>query len=126
MTHSVTPAELRKMQLPELKRETDRKRLDVAKMRMEVQMRSLKDTAKYRRERKELALMLTIQGELERGTAKAPRSLKFVRTASTVSASAQATADKSASVSADKPPIEKTAPSRKKKGRADSNSTSSR
>ncbi len=51
-------------------------------------MRSLKDTAKYRRERTELARVLTILRELERGQQqKAPRSLKFKRKASTVSAS---------------------------------------
>lgn len=51
------------MQVKDLLKEIDEKRLAVAKMAMGVRMQSEKDTAKYRREKRELARMLTILGE---------------------------------------------------------------
>lgn len=63
MAHRVTPTELRKMPLEELLKEIDEKRLLVAKMRLDVRMRTEKDTAKYRREKRAFAALLTILGE---------------------------------------------------------------
>lgn len=51
------------MQAKDLLKEIDNKRLTVAKLGMTVRMQSEKDTAKYRREKKDLARMLTILGE---------------------------------------------------------------
>jgi ribosomal protein L29 len=61
-THS-TLKELRNMQTADLQKEVAEKRLTVAKMRMGLELRSEKDSAMYRREKKELARILTVLGE---------------------------------------------------------------
>ncbi len=51
------------MQVDDLQKEIGAKRLVVAKMHIEIRMRSEKDTALFLREKKELARMLTIVQE---------------------------------------------------------------
>lgn len=60
MTPSSAMNELRKMQPSDLEREVAAKRMQIAKMRIGVEIRQEKDTAKFRREKKELARMLTV------------------------------------------------------------------
>ena len=61
--HVTTTAEFRNMQPEDLQREVKEKRQIVAKMRLGLEMRSEKDSAQYKRERKELAKMLTVLHE---------------------------------------------------------------
>lgn len=61
------------MQIADLRKEIAEKRLIVAKMHIDVHMRSEKDTARFLREKKELARMLTIANEKKADTpAKTP------------------------------------------------------
>lgn len=61
------------MQIADLRKEIAEKRLIVAKMHIDVHMRSEKDTARFLREKKELARMLTIANEKKEETpAKTP------------------------------------------------------
>ena len=60
-THSLK--ELRGMQAPDLRKEIEEKRKSVAKMRLGLEMRSFKDSAQHRREKKEIARMLTVLSE---------------------------------------------------------------
>ena len=55
--------ELRNMPLTDLRREVRAQRLLVAKLRLGVHMQKEKDTARYQREKKQLARMLTILQE---------------------------------------------------------------
>jgi ribosomal protein L29 len=66
-------AELRNMQPADLHKEAQGKRMSIAKMRLGLEMRSEKDSALYRRERKELARMLTVLSEKAK---MAPKSEK--------------------------------------------------
>ena len=59
MSHNITSAELTTMTADELTREIAMHRGAVAKMRMGITMNTEKDTARYRREKKSLARMLT-------------------------------------------------------------------
>ena len=61
----MTPAELRNMQTDELQKEIRGKRLHNAKMQIEVRLGSQKDTAQFRRDKRELARLLTIVREKE-------------------------------------------------------------
>ncbi len=63
MATHLTTTELRNMQTDDLRKEIAEKRLVVAKLQINVHMRSEKDTARFLREKKELARMLTIQNE---------------------------------------------------------------
>jgi ribosomal protein L29 len=69
-THS-TLKELRNMQTADLRKEVEQKRVVVAKMRLGLEMRSEKDSALYRREKRELARILTVLGE-KQGSEPAP------------------------------------------------------
>ena len=62
-THS-SATELRKMPVDELRKEIDRRRLDTAKERLSVGMQTEKDTAHFRRSKRELARMLTVLVQL--------------------------------------------------------------
>lgn len=99
MATHISTIELRKMQPQELRKEIETKRIDVAKMRLQVQMRSQKDTAKFQREKREFARMLTVLNDLENGVTNAlqpaPKRSKVLAPASAKSASA----DKAGSVS---------------------------
>ena len=63
MATKTTTTELRKMQAPDLLREVSAKRMEIAKVRMGVEMRQEKDTAKLSRDKKDLARLLTIARE---------------------------------------------------------------
>lgn len=60
MAHTLTVGELRNMQSTDLAREAREQRALVAKLHMGIKLQKEKDTAKYRREKKLLARMLTI------------------------------------------------------------------
>ena len=62
------------MQHDDLARDTQAKRMQIAKMRMGLTLRSEKNSAQYRAERKELARMLTVLNEKqkEKTALKAP------------------------------------------------------
>lgn len=81
MSTHASAAELRKMQADELRKESERRRLDVAKMRLSIGMQSQKDTARFRRDKRELARMLTVLAELQSG---GESELKPKRKSSTV------------------------------------------
>lgn len=63
MATHLSSKELRNMQMDDLRKEISEKRTVVAKLQIDVQMRSEKDTARFLREKKELARMLTIANE---------------------------------------------------------------
>ena len=81
MTKVVSTTELRQMQGTELQREVLQKRAAIAKMSLGLAMRSEKDSAAYRRHRKELARLLTILSEK-----KPSPALKTVAKNATISA----------------------------------------
>lgn len=85
MAKTATTAELRKMSAADLRKEIADKRAEVAKLRMTVALGAEKDTAKFRREKKEIARMLTILGEVE----SAATPLKTASKTSTVPAPAR-------------------------------------
>lgn len=60
MSTLATIAELLKMPLEDLIREIQEQRTLVARLRLEVKMGKQKDIAKYQREKKQLARMLTV------------------------------------------------------------------
>lgn len=88
MPKTTTAAEMRKMTPADLRKEITERRASVAKMKIGVEMRSHKDTAQFRREKKEIARLLTVLCEVESGTEKKDNStLKAKRKVSTVPAS---------------------------------------
>ncbi len=64
------------MQIEDLRKEISEKRMIVAKMHIEVEMRSEKDTARFLREKKELARLLTIENEKNRAEGSKKTTLK--------------------------------------------------
>lgn len=95
MATHLSAKELRNMQMEELRKEVTAKRMLISKMHLDVQLNSEKDTARFRREKKELARLLTVIAEKEKADGK---DLKNSEKTSTVSApaSAKASAGKSA------------------------------
>lgn len=88
MPKTTSAAEMRKMTPADLRKEIAERRSSVAKMKLGVEMRSHKDTAQFRREKKELARLLTILCEVESaGEEKGKSTLKSKRKVSTVPAS---------------------------------------
>ena len=81
MSSSITITELRSMSLPDLLREIRSQRSSVRKMRLQITMNTEKDTARYRREKKALARMLTVL------TTKGKEPLKDSAKVATVSVS---------------------------------------
>jgi ribosomal protein L29 len=65
MAANLTATELRKMPVADLRKEISSHQSEMAKMRLGLEMRSFKDSAKLRRFRKELARMLTVVSEKE-------------------------------------------------------------
>jgi ribosomal protein L29 len=63
MAHHATPAELRNMQAADLQKELHSKQMTVAKMRLGLELRSEKDSALYRREKREIARIMTVLTE---------------------------------------------------------------
>lgn len=72
MSSSLTIKELRTMQSPELHKEVRAQRTVVQKMRMQIEMNTEKDSARYRREKRALSRMLTILTEKASETLKKP------------------------------------------------------
>ena len=64
-THA-SATELRNMPVDELRKEIDRRRLDVAKARLSIGMRTQKDTAQFRRDKRAFARMCTVLTELKK------------------------------------------------------------
>jgi ribosomal protein L29 len=78
MPKTVSSAELRKMSAQDLQKEIMEKRLEVSKMKLGVEQRSHKDTAQFRRERKHLARLLTIEKEVANaGLKEMPKATKM-------------------------------------------------
>ena len=67
MAHTLTITDLRNMQTNELERDLREKQLHVAKMRIDIDMQSHKDTAEFRREKKQVARILTVLNEKNAG-----------------------------------------------------------
>jgi len=91
-----TTTELRNMQISELEKDLQEKKLIVAKMRLDVDMRSQKDTAQYKKEKKQVARIQTIitqkkaegmglKTEKKTATVRAPRASKGAKASSTTS-----------------------------------------
>lgn len=100
MPKTTSAAEMRKMSPDDLRKEIAERRASVAKMKLGINMRSHKDTAQFRRDKKEVARLLTVLGEVERGSEKKDNStLKDKRKVSTVPASAKKATGKSATSS---------------------------
>jgi ribosomal protein L29 len=66
MATTLATKEIRTMQLEDLHKEIREKRTMIAKMQVEIDMRSEKDTAKFLRLKKEIARLLTILNEKKR------------------------------------------------------------
>ena len=102
---TITIKELRGMQPTDLRKEIRAQQTTVRKMRIEITMNTEKDTAKYKRERKTLARMMTVL--TEKGTegtegtkdtedgVKAQNSLQKPKKASTVSTTSRSRSRKS-------------------------------
>lgn len=91
MSKTTSPAEMRKMTPADLRKEIDGRRASIARMKIGIAMRSHKDTAQFAREKKDLARMLTVLGEIERGMEEKNdnSALKAAGKVSTVSAPAR-------------------------------------
>lgn len=89
MSQHITTTELRKMTPQDLSKEIGEKRGSIAKMRIAVAMRTQKDTAQYRREKKDLARMLTVLQEINHEKTSKEAPLKTPRKASKVPTSAK-------------------------------------
>lgn len=63
MAKSLTTTELRKMQPNDLQKEIMDKKNEIAKMDLQFNLKSFTDSAKYRRTKKELARLKTIEQE---------------------------------------------------------------
>jgi len=90
MAHASTITELRNMQASELEKDLQEKKLAVAKMRIDIDMRSQKDTAQYKKEKKQVARMQTVLTEKKAdgkglktaektATVRAPRASKAAK-----------------------------------------------
>lgn len=66
MSSSITITELRTMQVADLRKEIRSHQTHVQKMRLQITMNTEKDTAKYRREKRQLARMMTVLTEKAR------------------------------------------------------------
>lgn len=80
MAKLATTTELRKMPLADLHKEIKEAEVQVAKLRLGVKLRKEKDTAKYVREKKQLARMKAVRSEKQR------EELQSAKAASTVAA----------------------------------------
>ncbi len=82
--HTTKSAELRALSVEDLRKEVTEQRGAVAKMHMGISLRSHKDTASFKREKKQLARMLTalrqnesskaLKTEAKTATVSAPKS----------------------------------------------------
>jgi ribosomal protein L29 len=96
MASTLTIIDLRKMQASDLEKDLQEKKLAVAKLRIDIGMMSQKDTAKYKKEKKDVARMLTVinekkgegmtlKTEEKTATVRAPRASKKAKGSSTSS-----------------------------------------
>ncbi len=92
-THFATVAELIKMNESELRQEIRSHQTELQKARMNIRLNKEKDTAQYRRNRRQLARMHTALTMVQ-GKAVAPVALKPVKKSATVSAPRKATRKK--------------------------------
>ncbi len=76
MSSAVTITELLKMQPDDLHREIRAQHTLVEKMRIGIQMSKEKDTAKYRREKRQLARMHTAQSFQKKGLNAQPKATR--------------------------------------------------
>ncbi|TSC58720.1 MAG: hypothetical protein Greene041619_430 [Candidatus Peregrinibacteria bacterium Greene0416_19] len=83
MTTLSSTAELRNMQVADLERDVRAGRALVRKLRIGIEMNKEKDSARYRREKRQLARMLTILGQKRRKAL--PRTAKNDRVPAPVS-----------------------------------------
>lgn len=81
MAATASLTELRKMQIADLQKDITAQKVQVAKLRLGVTMQKEKDHARYKREKRQLAKMLTVLTEK-----KQAESLKQKEAQSTVSA----------------------------------------
>lgn len=72
MATTTTTKELRKMTQADLAKEIREKEGEVVKLRLGVKLGKQKDSAKYIREKKQLARMKTVQSELKNTASAAP------------------------------------------------------
>lgn len=84
MATPTTTAEFRKMQIADLRRDIAAKRNDIARRGLAVHMRSEKNTATYRFDKKELARMLTVLNEKQKNGEGEGKTLKTAAKDSTV------------------------------------------
>ena len=77
MATAVTITELRTMSANDIRKEVAEKRIGIAKMKMGITMKSDKDTSKLRFEKRQLARMLTILGEMEKTGEAQPKAKKL-------------------------------------------------
>ncbi len=68
MSSTTTITELRTMQIADLRKEIRSHRTHLQKMRLQITMNTEKDTGKYRRDKKQLARMMTVLTEKEKDT----------------------------------------------------------
>ena len=99
MATRVTAKELRNMQMEELRKEAAAKRLLLSKMHLDVQLGSEKDTARFHREKKDLARLLTVITEKEKTEGN---DLKKTEKTATVRPPAKKTVRRSVSTSSKK------------------------
>jgi ribosomal protein L29 len=76
MSSHFSPSELRKMNIPDLRREVSGVRARVASMYLCIRLQKEKDTARYQRQKKELARLCTILREREDESKIPPQSKK--------------------------------------------------
>ena len=68
MSSTTTITELRAMSVSDLHKEIRAHQTEVQKMRLQITMNTEKDTAKYRREKRQLARMMTVLTEKQKAT----------------------------------------------------------
>ncbi|MBI1812174.1 50S ribosomal protein L29 [Candidatus Peregrinibacteria bacterium] len=86
MSTTLTIGDLRNMQTADLLREIRSHRMTLRKMRLGIHMKKEKDTAKYRREKRTLARMLTIFTALQSRSKTPSTALPTQSRSSTISA----------------------------------------
>ncbi|MFA6039484.1 MAG: hypothetical protein WCV62_06330 [Candidatus Peribacteraceae bacterium] len=101
-THLSSYGELTAMPPEELRRDIAAQRTLVRKMRLGVEMKKEKDTARYRREKRQLSRMLTAQGAQQRQPKKVLKSKPKSRIVSASVPPRGAAADKLPSATAGK------------------------
>jgi len=76
MSAKLTITEFRNMQMDDLMRELKEQNILVAKLRLGIKMNKEKDSAKYRREKHQIALIQTVLTEKKKETVSVPSPKK--------------------------------------------------